>query len=110
MTRRPAARASKSRGRRIAETALHNRIRNEISDRILSGEWPPDHRIPTEHELMGAYACSRMTVNKALAPLAEAGFIVRRRQQGSFVARPKVHSAVIEIPDLPAEVARRGDA
>lgn len=88
------------------DTTLHKRIRSEIQARILSGVWPPGHRIPFEHELMGEYGCSRMTVNKALAPLAEAGLIVRQRKFGTFVARPRIHSVVL---DIPAEVTGRGE-
>jgi GntR family histidine utilization transcriptional repressor len=89
---------------------LHQRIRADISGRILSGAWPPGRRIPFEHELMAQYGCSRMTVNKALVGLAEAGLIVRRRRAGSFVARPRIHSVVMDIPDLEAEVRSRGEA
>jgi GntR family histidine utilization transcriptional repressor len=58
---------------------------------------------------MTQYGCSRMTVNKALAPLAESGLIVRRRKAGSFVSRPRIHSVVLDIPDIPAEVKARGE-
>lgn len=91
------------------DATLHKRIRTEISERILSGSWPPGHRIPFEHELMTAYGCSRMTVNKALAPLAESGLIVRHRRTGTFVSRPRIHSVVLAIPDIPAEVTGRGE-
>lgn len=93
----------------MREAALHKRIQADISERILSGRWPPGHRIPFEHELMVEYGCSRMTVNKALVPLAEAGLIVRRRRAGSFVSRPRIHSVVLDIPDISAEVTARGD-
>jgi GntR family histidine utilization transcriptional repressor len=93
----------------MSEASLHRRIRAEISERILSGAWPPGHRVPAEHELMAEYGCSRMTVNKALAPLAEQGLIVRRRKAGSFVARPRIHSVVLDIPDIAAEVSTRGE-
>jgi GntR family transcriptional regulator, histidine utilization repressor len=89
--------------------ALHKRIRADISERILSGAWPPGHRVPFEHELMAEYGCSRMTVNKALAPLVEQGLIVRRRKAGTFVARPRIHSVVLDIPDIGAEVTARGE-
>lgn len=92
------------------EASLHRRIRAEVQANILSGAWPPGHRIPAEHELMAQYGCSRMTVNKALGPLADAGLIVRRRRAGTVVARPKIHSAVLDIPDIAAEVAARGEA
>lgn len=91
-------------------TTLHRRIRAEISERIRSGDWPPGHRVPPEHELMAAYGCSRMTVNKALQPLAEQGLIVRRRKAGTFVSRPRIHSVVLDIPDIAAEVTGRGEA
>jgi GntR family histidine utilization transcriptional repressor len=89
--------------------ALYQRIRNDLEGRILSGEWPPGYRVPFEHELMDTYSCSRMTVNKVLSGLAAAGLVERRRRAGSFVSRPKVHSAVLQIPDLKAEVENRGE-
>lgn len=91
------------------EKGLTRRIRSEISDRILSGAWPPGHRIPFEHELMAQYRCSRMTVNRALGPLAEAGLIVRHRKTGSFVSRPRIHSVVLDVPDIATEVTGRGE-
>jgi len=91
-----------------APGSLSERILFEVRARILSGEWPPGHRIPFEHELTEAYSCSRMTVNKALTELAKAGLIERRRKLGSFVARPHSQSAMIEIKDVGAEVAALG--
>ncbi|MDP1598864.1 histidine utilization repressor [Phenylobacterium sp.] len=93
-----------------APASLQKRIRTEIEAKILSGEWGPGYRIPFEHELTVQYGCSRMTVSKAISALAEAGLVVRRRRAGSFVARPKVHSAVLDIPDLRSEIEGRGEA
>ncbi len=90
--------------------SLHERIRADVERKILSGEWPPGHRIPFEHELVAEYGCSRMTVNKVLSGLAAAGLIERRRKAGSFVARPRMQSAVLAIPDLEAEILSRGEA
>jgi GntR family histidine utilization transcriptional repressor len=90
--------------------ALYQRIRNDLEARITSGAWPPGHRVPFEHELMETYACSRMTVNKVLSALADAGLVVRRRRAGSFVSRPRVQSAILQIPDLKAEVEKRGES
>jgi len=90
--------------------SLHQRIRAEIEGRILSGEWPPGHRIPNEHELMALYGCARMTVNKVLSALAAAGLIERRRKAGSFVKRPVEQSAVLEIPDIKGQVTAAGHA
>ncbi|WP_440976812.1 histidine utilization repressor [Pseudoxanthomonas winnipegensis] len=90
--------------------SLHQRIRDDIEGRIHSGEWPPGHRIPSEHALMAQYGCARMTVSKVLSLLADAGMIERRRRAGSFVARPHPHieQVALDIPDIPFEVAARG--
>ena len=58
---------------------LYKQIRLDIERRILTGEWPPGHRIPFEHQLMTRYGCSRMTVSKALSELAQTDLIERRR-------------------------------
>ena len=93
---------------RAEPVTLHERIRAEIEDRILTGAWKPGHRIPYEHELTAQFGCARMTVNKAIASLVGAGLIVRRRRVGSFVAQPRIHSAVLDIPDIQGEVTARG--
>lgn len=88
--------------------AIHSRIRQDIETRIMSGEWRPGHRIPYEHEWMALYGCSRMTVNKALRSLVQAGLLESRRRAGTFVAAPRFHRAALEIPDIRAEVAEQG--
>lgn len=93
-----------------ADSSLHLRIRADVLERIRSGVWPPGHRLPVEHELMSLYGCSRATVNKALTVLTEGGWLIRRRKAGTFVARPKIHSVVVDIPDISAEIAARGAA
>jgi GntR family histidine utilization transcriptional repressor len=89
---------------------LSQRIRGEIEELIRSGAWAPGRKAPSEAELMVQYGCSRMTVNKAMSGLAEDGLIVRRRRAGSFVARPRVHSTVLDIPDIQAQIVARGEA
>lgn len=88
--------------------SLDARIRADLESRIRSGMWPPGARIPTEHALMASYGCARMTVNKALSAMAAAGLVKRRKKAGTFVAQPPVQTAVIEIPDIPALIAARG--
>jgi GntR family histidine utilization transcriptional repressor len=87
---------------------LYRRIRLDIETRILTGEWPPGHRIPFEHQLMARYRCSRMTVSKALSELVRADLIERRRRVGTFVRRPQHLSAVLKIADIRAEITALG--
>jgi GntR family histidine utilization transcriptional repressor len=93
----------------VKEQTLYQRIRGQIEDLIRSGAWAPGRKVPSETELMAQFGCSRMTVNKAMSALAEDGLIVRRRRAGSFVARPRVHSTVLDIPDIQAEILARGE-
>lgn len=91
-----------------AALSLHEKIRKTIEDKILTGVWAPGYRIPFERDLMSQYGCARMTVNRALASLVDAGLIVRRRRVGSFVAQPHIRSVILDIPDIKADVAARG--
>ena len=77
--------------------AIHAQIRREIEARIMSGEWKPGDRIPYEHQLMASYGCSRMTVNRALRVLIEAGLLESRRRAGTFVAHPRIHRAAAGV-------------
>ncbi|HEY6433482.1 MAG TPA: histidine utilization repressor [Acetobacteraceae bacterium] len=88
--------------------SLGERIRSDLEQRIVSGEWPLGHRIPSEHNLMAEYSCSRMTMNKVLSGMAAMGLITRRRRAGSFVAVPQGERAVMEIQDFATEAARLG--
>ncbi len=90
------------------QATLHHRIVSDVEANILSGRWPPGFRLPFEMELAGQYACSRMTVNKALNVLARTGLIERRRKSGSFVAQPHSQSAVLEIRDIRSDVLALG--
>lgn len=90
------------------DISLHQRILQDVEGRILSGEWPPGHRIPFEHELTEQYGCSRMTVNKAITELVKRGLIERRRKSGSYVTHPHAQSAVLEIHDIRLEVESLG--
>ncbi len=87
---------------------LHARIRAEVEARILSGELKPGDRLPTETELIARYGCSRMTVNKAMASLAATGMISRNRRAGTVVPHPRMHAAVLKIPDIRADIEARG--
>ncbi len=88
--------------------SLHSRIIADLEGKILGGAWRPGDRIPYEHELTAFYGCSRMTVSKALAQLVRAGLLERRRKAGTFVTRPKVQSALLEIRDIASDVAALG--
>lgn len=87
-----------------ARSSLYRTILGELERKIVSGEWPPGHRLPFEVDLATSYNVSRMTMNKVMTQLAKSGLIERRRKSGSFVAQPRGQSAILEITDVEAEV------
>ena len=87
---------------------MHETILNDVRENIVSGTWPPGHRIPFEAELAKYYGCSRMTVNKALTQLTRAGFLVRSRKAGTYVKVPQSLSAALEITNIRDEVEAAG--
>jgi GntR family histidine utilization transcriptional repressor len=84
--------------------SLHQRILGDIEQNIMTGRWPPGHKVPSEQLLAEQYGCSRMTVNKVLTQLARAGLVQRRRKIGSVVLPQKAQSAILEIYDIREEV------
>lgn len=53
--------------------------------KIISGQWPEGHKIPTEMELCELFGVSRVTIRRALEGLVDRGYLVRTRGRGSYV-------------------------
>lgn len=86
----------------------YQRLKAHISGQIAAGRLRPGQRIPSELELARSFGFSRMTVSRALNELETQGEIIRVQGVGSFVSTPKTESAVLEIRDVAAEIAQRG--
>ena len=61
-------------------------ISAELRRRISSGYYRSGVRMPAERELALEFGCSRLTLSKALGPLAAEGLVVRQRGRGTFVS------------------------
>ena len=64
---------------------LVDRVYAELHGRIRRGEFPPDSKLPGEHELAALYGVSRPIVRDVLGRLREEGLIYSRQGAGSFV-------------------------
>lgn len=84
------------------------RLKRHILERIAAHEWKPGDRIPSEGDLTKSFGVSRMTVNRALRELADAGTITRIQGVGSFVAAPKTESTLVEVHSIKDEIEQRG--
>ncbi|MEW5723731.1 MAG: histidine utilization repressor [Thermodesulfobacteriota bacterium] len=87
---------------------LYRQVKAYILDRIRSGQWPPETRVPSENELVGVVGVSRMTVNRAFRELTAEGHLVRLQGVGTFVARGKPQGALLEIRSIAEEIAQWG--
>ena len=90
------------------EGPAYARIRQSIEQLIADGEWQAGLTLPSEAEMVEGLGVSRMTANRAMRELTEAGVVERHRGRGTFVAEQKVLSALYEVHDIAAEVHARG--
>jgi DNA-binding GntR family transcriptional regulator len=75
---------------------LHAQISDQLRELILTGAWPPHHRLPPEHELAELLAVARGTLKRGLKTLVDEGMLVQVQGRGTFVtsgalARPVEH-------------------
>jgi len=88
---------------------IYARLKQAILQKIASGEWKANERVPSESELVHALNISRMTANRALRELTAEGALVRQQGLGTFVAEKKAHSALFEVHNIAEEIAERGN-
>jgi GntR family transcriptional regulator len=65
---------------------LYFRVESFIRNKILSGQFEPGAKLPTEDELIQNFGVSRITIRNALSHLQKQGLISRHRSKGTFVA------------------------
>lgn len=70
-----------------AGVPLHRQLYLVLHDEIDRGVIAPGEALPTEQTLCDQFGVSRITVRRALADLAEQGYIERRHGVGSFVCQ-----------------------
>ena len=56
-----------------------------LLNRITSGDYAPNTKIPSQFKLMQQFNCSRVTIQRALTNLINAGFLHSTRGSGTFV-------------------------
>jgi GntR family transcriptional regulator, histidine utilization repressor len=87
---------------------IYRQIKIIIEEKINSGEWTAGHKLPSENELVNLLQVSRMTINRSLRELTQAGIIKRVHGLGSFVAEKPRHASLIELQDIAIEVEESG--
>ena len=71
---------------------LYQQLRDVIEEKIKSGEWKVNDKIPSENQLSSQYGLSRMTVRSVLLDLVKEEKLYRVQGKGTFVAENKIEA------------------
>jgi GntR family phosphonate transport system transcriptional regulator len=73
-----------------AGVALWRQVADSIERGIADGTFAAGERLPGENEIAETYRVNRHTVRRALATLAERGFVRAERGSGTYVEAPRL--------------------
>lgn len=77
-------------------TPMYQQIVDQITAKVMAGDWPAGRPLPSIRELASASRVSVITVKRAYAELGLAGVIVTRQGMGSFVAEsPELSTSLL---------------
>jgi GntR family transcriptional regulator, phosphonate transport system regulatory protein len=74
----------------IAGVALWRRVADHLERAIADGRYPVDTRLPGEIEIAQRLGVNRHTVRRAIAALADRGFVRAERGSGTYVEPPRL--------------------
>ena len=64
---------------------LSDVILEQMKQKIISGEWSPGDRLPSEKELMRIFGASRISVREPIKQLTSLGMLETRQGSGTYV-------------------------
>ena len=86
---------------------FYRQMQEQITALIQSGQLPPGTRLPSVRELSRTTLVSLITIRRAYAELDEAGLIVRKQGQGTFVAERDPVQEQLKTRGLAREALRQ---
>lgn len=69
---------------------MYYQVKEDIVNKIKSGVYKIEEKIPSENELKILYNVSLITINKALSTLVNEGYLYRIQGKGTFIGKPKI--------------------
>ncbi len=91
-----------------ANMPVYLQIREQIYWRIVSGQYRPGDKLPSEEALARAHGVSRMTVTKALQELVDREYLRRVQGGGTYVGKPTIEGNRNGIRGLTRTMTDRG--
>ena len=91
----------------VRQQPLAKQVEEILLEKIRSGLYPPNAKLPPEHELAAELNVSRATVRTALGALATLGLVIRRHGAGTFVTQlPRISNPLDQAIDFQDLIAR----
>lgn len=88
---------------------LYSQVSDYVMQKIISGEWPVGHMLPTEKDFCAQFHISRPSVRTALLSLVNEGYLIRVKGRGTFVTTPqRVESSTVFIESFAEEMLKLG--
>ena len=78
----------------FSHVPLYIQIENLIENKILSKEYLPGSRLPSERELAKTYGVNRMTIKRSLTNLVNRGLLFSKQGSGTFVQTHGINDKV----------------
>lgn len=87
---------------------LYAQLTSILKNRILSRQWEPGFKLPSERELCEQFNVSRITVRKALNDLAVQNLVHSVPGKGTFVLLPQMRDPLRPLSGFTEDMSRRG--
>lgn len=87
---------------------LYRQLSDIILDKIRSGAYASEARIPSEHRLAAEYGIGRPTVRQAIDVLVRKRLLVRKRGSGTFVARELAEVDLFSLAGTMSSFSKKG--
>jgi len=76
---------------------IYEQVADQIRASILSGQYPPGARLPSERDLAQRLQVSRPAVREAIGALQNVGLVITRHGSGTYVTGPKEGLAPLAV-------------
>lgn len=74
---------------KYSNVPLYSQLKQLIIEKIESGDYQVESKIPSEQEFCELYDISRPTVRQAISELTNNGYLYKEKGKGTFVAKSK---------------------
>jgi GntR family transcriptional regulator len=91
-----------------APKPIYQQIRDYILQQIQSGELPPNTKLSSERNLATQLGVNRLTVNRAIKELEQAGWVHKQIGKGTYVSEPPIHQEISVLRSFTEDMAERG--